>query len=408
MDCTDEWEFIDVAIDSGSPFNTGSRDQPILDIIPSLPNVEAMAVLSVNLPFTYTVIDATCNTFTFQTPDTPNTVYTIYLVPGTYTLTDFVTMLNNVLQVQYSSNAPQNGGVSAAGGAGTWADVYTAYRLTAFVYTPSSTLNFYTDTTGSEEASVDFILNFSTTATAYASMGFAINTSYDATSATIYVDSNSNVTKTVYYIESPYTINMSGPAFIYLISDLAQMVKDGVVRTERNTDSILQIVPVNNNYKGTISYINPKPEKIMFSKTTVNRVQCSLVLGHRTSYCPGNDYSYYNNGVPSTVNYLSLNGQAFQTVIRFYKRKDTKIDYTMVGGDKFAHAEAQQTSAVNPSLESFNVSATKPRKRDRMGVQMPPLNQDRITSFPQRAPGSRVAPPNYRRMFPAITSTGRR
>ncbi len=399
----DLYQCVDVAIDSGSPYNTGTRDQPLFDIVPSIPNVEAMSVISANIPFTYLVIDATNNTLKFTTPDTLGTTYTIYLAPGTYTATNFVTMFNNIVQIQYDTSSPQNGGVSASGGSGTWEDVYNAYRLTAFIYESSSTLTLYTDTTGTA-GTKDFQIDFSDSTSAFQSMGFDQQAGYDATLATIFIDATTNTTKTVYYVEAPYTVNMSGPGFIYLISDLAQQIKDGAVRTERNTDSILQIVPVNNNFKGTISFTNPKPEKIWFSKTQINRIQCSLILGHRTTFCPGNDYTYYNaNGAPKIVDHLSLMGQPYQVVIRFYSRKETTQDYKQENGDKFIHTESQQTGSFNPSLQKYNAADIKPRKRDRQGIRLPQPNPDRVSSYPQPPPGSRVPPPSYRRIFPAQT-----
>lgn len=400
----DEYNFIDVAIDSADPFNTGSRDLPEMSIVPSIPNVEAMSIVSASIPFTYPVIDATNNTFTIEIPDTPGTTWTVYLVPGTYTITDFITMINNVLLQAFDVTAPFAGGVSVSGGAGIVDDLVVKYDLKIFQDNAASTITFYTGTTGSAAASNAFTVSFDKPTGAFTVMGFE-QASYTATQETIYTNPSYTNYANVYYVESPFTFNMSGPGFIHVISDLAQIVKDGVVRTSRNTDSILQVVPVNQSYRGTIQFLNPTNEKIHFSKTTISRVQCGLLLGHRSEYCPGTDYQYYNaNGTPKIQKNLSLLCQSFQIVIRFYSRRETSEDYVLKNGDKYAHTQSAHSTGFVPSMEQFDQRDVKTRKRDRKGLKMPEPNRDRISSYPTQPPGSRIPPPNYRRLFPVPTN----
>lgn len=55
---------IDVLFDSGSVVNqTGTPDAPLFIVSPQITDVIGYSLLWANIPFTYYVIDDTCNTF---------------------------------------------------------------------------------------------------------------------------------------------------------------------------------------------------------------------------------------------------------------------------------------------------------------------------------------------------------
>jgi hypothetical protein len=390
------WTHQDITLDSSSIYNTGTRDAPTWDLYPSIPNAEALAVVSLNVPFSYFAVDSTNNTFfvnaTFNATDN---VYKVYLIPGTYTAAQFVTMLNAVFTITYDSSAPYDGGVdivSGSGGAATDLNP-SGIDLIAFIYGTTNQLTIYSGAggTGTQLFSLDFsaatnlntALGVSTQATDATGFGTDL---YTATQGTIYTNPTTTVSS-VYYCYAINTINMTGPAFLYLKSDMAQIVKDGPIRTERNFTPLLGAVPVNNNYTGMITYTNYFPEKTMFSKSTLNRITFSLLLGNRTAYCPGFDTTYFtSSGVPIVTPYLQLLGQLFQVVLRFYFREDTLTtsqlnSYT---GDKYQRTEAQQEGALKSHNTKFNKNDMKPG-RNRSGTKIPgPIRHH--SSYPMRAP----------------------
>jgi len=380
-----EYTYTDIFLDSGSVNNMGSRDTPLFNLVPSVRNAEAMAIMAVTIPFSYFVIDATNNTIQVTLPAVADSVYTIYLVNGTYTVAEFVTMFNSVINIEYDSTKPYNGGVSVTGGTGQWDDLYAlGDGMKAFVYGTTNIITIYTGDTATGNNTFDFDLDFTGATSAYQSMGFR-QTTYGASQATIYTDSDTTITN-VYYVEAPFTVSMTGPGYIYIQSDLAAQVKDGACRTERTTASILTAIRVNNNYTGMISYVNSYPQPLFFSKSDLTKVQLSLQLGARTSYCPGFDSSYYSStGQPLTTSYLQLMGQPWQIQLRFYSKMETSMSTVMnpVTGDRFTSTQSAHNGAMRPSEQIFqgrDVTA------DMRGMRVPGINPDRSTQYPIRAP----------------------
>jgi hypothetical protein len=91
---------IDVIFDSSSTVNQlGSLDAPNYVIYPDLTDIVGMSILWTNVPFTYFVIDDTCNTFVFTETGTGAVSVTATLPPGTYTSSNLQNMLGGIFGV---------------------------------------------------------------------------------------------------------------------------------------------------------------------------------------------------------------------------------------------------------------------------------------------------------------------
>lgn len=343
---------VDAYFDSNSTltsslFNSTSLDAPTYDLIPAIQNAEGMSVMYLNVPFSYNVIDALTNSIQVTMAGSA-TVFTIYIPPGTYTSTTLVTVFNQILTQQYDPSAPYNGGVSVSGGVDVFNALAAKYAFTIYDYNIASTFTFYTAATGSKGSTTAFTVNFNITYPANEVIG-ALKTLYNSSFGDILLNDNSVVTGVNYWVP-PLTYQVTGPGFIYVYSDLAQGVKDGAVRTQSTTSSILMGTGVNTNYKGYITFQNQAPTIIPFSKNNITRAQFYLLLGQRTQYCPGSDASFFNNGSPIITNYLSLMGQPWQIIVRFWYRLETRMEYVINSqGDKYTQASSQQNAQPAPS-----------------------------------------------------------
>jgi len=348
---------VDAYFDSNSTltsslFNSTSLDAPTFDLVPSIQNAEGMTVMYLNVPFSYNVIDALTNSIQV-TMDGSATIFTIYIPPGTYTSTSLVDVFNQTLTEEYNPAAPYNGGVSVSGGSDVFDALSVKYAFLVYDYNIASTFTFYTATSGTKGSTTEFTVSFSAVQYPANEVIGALNTTYNSSFGDILLADNSIVSSVNYWVP-PLTYQVTGPGFIYVFSDLAQGVKDGAVRTQSTTSSILMGTGVNTNYKGYITYQNQAPTIIPFSKNNITRAQFYLLLGQRTQYCPGSDASFFNNGSPIITNYLSLMGQPWQIIIRFWYRLETKMNYVISNhGDRYTQASSQQNAQPTPSDQSI-------------------------------------------------------
>jgi len=379
----DTYTYIDCFLDSGSPTNIGTRDKPIFNLLPSIRDAEAMCVMAVTVPFSYFVIDAASNVIQVTTNSGTN-VYNIYLVPGTYTNDQFVTMFNNLTNFNTGGNAISYGassnwtGVQVVSGGGSVNDLI---NLKCYVYGTTNQLTFYTSS-----VTFAFTMDFSQPYNCAQTLGFSTSTTYPATQATIYTNPTATIAN-VYYVEAPYTVQMTGPPFIYVQSDLAGQIQDGACRTEQSREQILTAIRVNNNYTGMINFtVLGQPEKLYFSKSDLTKLEFSLRLGFRTEYCPGIDSSYYTAaGAPIITNYLPLLGQPYQIHLRFYKKMDTVSQLQMdpVTGDKVTTTASLHHMAGRPSETQFRGNQVTAQMQ---GPRVIGINPERTSAYPIRRP----------------------
>ncbi len=345
---------VDVVFDSALSNSTATqaRDTPSFSLLPGIPNCVGMTVLYCQLPFSYYVSDTTNNTFKVQVG---SDVYRVYLQPGTYTTTSLVQMMQAILNIQYSSSTPELGGVQVVvnSGSALFSDLGSAvYNLTPLVYDQSTKITFYVGAVAyystpfrldfTESTNCGELLGFSSVVAGGGSFGGSADTAglYSSSKANVYDNTETLIGNTNYY-EAPYTVNLSGPPYLYLHSTLASGLPYGAVRNATAKDDIIQDVVVNNNYQGVIQYSNPYPQRVQFTKTTITSASFYWTLGNRTSFS--------NSGLTGVTNYLSLQGQTFQVKIRFYIQLDTVTTQGLTPtGNNLLRTMAQTTGSRIP------------------------------------------------------------
>jgi len=279
---------IDVIFDSdevGGLQVGGTKDNPIFTLLPAIEDCVGIAVTYANVPFTYFVIDNTCNQFAIR--DSLDTLYLPILTPGSYNSVNIVTQIKAAIA---ASGYPDG--------------------LEVFVDSTTSKLVFYKTTNPTASFKIEWIasqpglprlLGFPTTSTLSTNAAF-VNDS-DVTISSVHNLSGTNV------------VNLSGPSQMFLDSDLGSLIF-GSVRNQAGNRGLLGFWPVNSNYQGTIEFINLNPEMIPMTSTKISRLNLGLTLGNRTTY----------NAKGTASSYLQLNGEPFQIGLRFWKNVKEGVD----------------------------------------------------------------------------------
>jgi hypothetical protein len=288
---------IDIIFDSdqiGTEQVSGSRDSPQFTLLPSIENCVGVSVTYANVPFTYFVIDGTNKTFLLDINTGSPSPVTITLTEGTYNIVNIVTQLKSQIDA-----------------ATVW-DAGVDYDI--FIDSTTSKLVIYKLTNISTTFSIDFSSN-----QLGKILGFE-KILYTSTSTTIINDSDV-ILSARHNVQAPRVINLSGPAQMFLDSDLGSVLF-GSVRNQSGTRGLLGFWPVNCNYQGTIEYLNPNPEMIPITKTNISKIQLSLTVGNQAAYSI--------NGV--STSHLQLNGEPFQVGLRFWKEvSDNKHEKDAMG-----------------------------------------------------------------------------
>jgi hypothetical protein len=336
-----------------------SRDAPLISVLPGIPNCEAFYVESLQIPFSYFIVDYSNNVLVVYiganadgTPKNNTVRYTIYLEPGTFTSDTFPTSFARVCNTSYDgTNYPYLGGVnkstyngSAWGSEAGSTELSTTYGFTAFPYAGDSKITFYMSTTG---AAVPFwvdctkvaplqtpdtpaqMLGLSTTAILY---------SGGSTSAII-ISNNGSATLTTYWAEAPYCYTFAGPAKIYIRSStISSMQPNGTettaitsqTGTAGTSQNIIGAIDVNQNYGGIISYINTFPQPIPLSMSaTFSSFDLYFTLGTRTTFSDGGSSRSSGN-----TTWLQFQGQSFQIRLKFLCRKMSSSSLQPSGPDR--------------------------------------------------------------------------
>lgn len=303
-------EPIDVVLDSEeiatSDQVTGTRDNPSFTINPPITECVGLAVLYASVPFTYYVIDRTCNSFelTYQ-----STTYTCSMTPGTFNST--------------------NVGGELIAAISRAADSTVAGSFTAYVDTTDNNFVIYNNTAGS---GISFTLNFNVLNSVYRTLGFN-QSSYSSAATTFYDNSETAITK--HRVIAPRVINLTGPGQMYLNSDLGGSLF-GKVRNQTAAQGLLGFWPVNSNYTGTIETFRENPIMIPVGKSTITKINLKLLLGNRT------EYDVSNTGI---LDHLPLNGESFQVAIRFFR--------AAAGERTVTDAAGNSTTTSQDSTKSF-------------------------------------------------------
>lgn len=341
----DEFNTIDIIIDSSVANGSAvvNRDAPEFTLLPPIEDVIGMSVISVQVPFTYYIIDNTCDQFvvTITGPtnggggtDYNGGVYTVTIPLGTYTSVNLPPMLNYCMQT--ASQVTKVGGVGAA------TELGTVIGMTTLIDNTTSAILFYVSG-ALYRNQTPFTISFLPATSAADVLGF----SSAKASTTGVVNDNSDVPlnggSSTNYLYSQNSVQLSGPPYLYLHSNLAS-TSHQAVRNSTNSTDIIAAIEVNNNYQGTIDYSPQNPQKISFSKTSISNLNFYFTMGTRLSF----DTTGY------AKRYLELQGQPFFMRLRFYKSDASKSTYVMNNlGDKYVSEDSVSTGAKRPNQQMY-------------------------------------------------------
>lgn len=294
---------------------TGTRDNPTFSIVPPITDCVGLAMKSITVPFTYYVVDNTCNTFDLTYK---SNVYTCRLTPGSY-------------------NDQNIGGEFIAAirrtAAGALASDFRAY-------VDNTSNNFIIYTAGvSTDPTNAFQINFNVINSAASNLGFD-QALYSSSNVGTFYD-NSETPLTNYRISSPRIINLTGPGEMYLNSDLGGSVF-GQIRNQTSAQGLLGKWDVNCNYTGTIEHKESNPSRLKISRCTISKINLKLLLGNRTAY---------DNGSGTGIkDYLQLNGESFSVTIRFFRLAATeRVTTDALGNSTTTSIDMSKSSVYRPS-----------------------------------------------------------
>ena len=352
--------FTDVILDS-SVANGASAiniDNPTFTFLPPIDDVVGITIMSCQIPYSYYVVDNTNNQFIITITgstlaggtDFNGGVYTITVPVGTYNSTTLPQMLTYCFET-----AAQ---ITKTGGTGTAVALGTTMDMKAFYDTTLSKTLFYINGVN-YKGNVPFSVSFPTATSMAEVLGYlGSSASASTASSTGLIYDNQDIVlaggSSTNYVYSPFSAQLSGGNYIYVHSDLASNTHQSIRNATSNQD-IIAAIPVNNNYTGTIDYINNTPRPISFSKTSISKINLFLTLGNRTSFNTGN----------GAKNYLELQGQPFFIVLRFERLDPTQSSMVSNGrnGDSYTTTDSMQTSSRTPSEQTFSRQQVVPGKR---------------------------------------------
>lgn len=280
---------IDVIFDSADQTITMTPDNPSFNIYPPLRDIVGMAVMWVNVPFTYNVIDDTSNLVSIT--DANGGPYNLYIKAGTYNITTIVQELNSLL-------------TNVLAGLGTPQTNHYVW----YVDNDSSKLVLYNTTATAFSVTVG-------SGSPLQALGMIAGT---VNSQNQSLTDNTFTTFTHQAVVFPRVVNLTGPNQMFLHSSLSSLAY-GCVRSHTNKQDLIGFFPVNANYQGMIESLTGYPQMIPITRCNITTLSLYLTIGSRTQYS-----TYDLNGnANGTVNYLPLNGEGFQVCIRFYQQDRT-------------------------------------------------------------------------------------
>lgn len=297
-------------------------DAPAFTVTPSISDVVGFSLKYANVPFTYYVVDESCNSFIITPSGGAN--YTISVESGTYNAVNLITELTKRLQ---SASVPS----------------YANYVF--FVDNTDSKLKVYNN---SNAFTLSFV-GLSNPANDW--MGFSMPTAYASTSGilTDNTDTSVNGGSNTNYVSGNRVVNLSGPNLMFLKSSKLGSLAFGTTRTQNLTQPTIGFWPVNSNYQGTITFFKDKPQIVPFTPTTITDVDLKLSIGNRTSYTLNSN----------TKDYLSLNGEGFQICIIFWKQSDSQnSQYSSNLGDNNLSTSNTTTSQI---MKPYRPGFKRPR-----------------------------------------------
>ena len=252
---------VDVVLDSWS---SSDQDRPRYYLSKVIEDIIGVAVFYANVPFTYHILDTSNNTFTIDGQ-------TVSIEPGSYHANNLPLIMQPLFETVTGN--PFH----------VYVD-HTTLKLTIYTFIAPFT-----------------IVTPSSWETPHP-LGWNAGSTYTATLRTFYDNDQCEIQ--AYMLESPRTVNLTGPNQMYLHSSLGSIMYGGVDNGTEEHD-IIGFWPVNCNYQGMIQFFHTSPEMHTVTRTQIDQLDFYLTLGTRRRYQQGQSH-------------LSLQGESFQIGIRFF------------------------------------------------------------------------------------------
>ncbi len=284
---SDDTFYVELQLDSLDGTQTqqyiATTDWPTFNFSRDLPNVAAIKVLQAEIPFSYSVVNETNNTFSLAENLPVNSTLTVTLPIGNYTSTTLATTLASSL----NASSPN-------------AKTYTVVF--------SSTTNKFTITTTDADPAFRFSLLFGTSA----------NTGQDNPRFVLGFPGGESTADATFTLTAPFSAQISGPNYVYLNSDsLGQMsntmLPTGALNLGKGSNGPqMTRIPITCNPGGVTFYNDPDPDK-WFDMENLSRLSgfdLYLTLGNQN---------------PGLSKALKLNGQGFSVKIGLLLYKQSRV-----------------------------------------------------------------------------------
>ena len=274
---------LDIILDSK---NLGKdRDNPTFQLT-NLENIVGMSVLWANIPFSFYVIDGSCNKFLIRFPHQGLAVdWVVDLQFGTYTPLGLQQEIRRAVTIAGFAISPND--------AAAFTVIITSFDSRMLLYHP--TLAFQMKVISTELADI---------------LGYEYDTWVASQTAQLWKDGILvNDGDLVNYVKGIESVKLLGTPRLNLHSNLsANMV--GMVREENESSDVIFSFPITNNF-GTYLYGAGSMAIIPIARQNIYKINLYWTQGSRTSYV-----NFRDNSVS---NFLPLNGDGFQVCIRFFQ-----------------------------------------------------------------------------------------
>lgn len=297
---------IDRIFDSSASAN-GNLNRPIIELAVPVSDIQGFAVMSVTVPFTYSVVNERNNKFRIKTYLSSGTYYTATLPPITATDLGFAATLQSVLS-----------------------ELNLGFTITVQLSTTTGRLLFYS---GVGQA---FTIDFNVENSAGDILGFQ-NREYTSTAL---------VTAGPQGIQSPNIADLNGGNLLYIHDRTLGSSLGGALQDNSNrADIIADIrIPEFTSSRQQITFDNNAPTPYTIELNNYNRAELYLSLAN-------------------SEDILDLNGASFQIKIRFWVR-DVSMNYE-VGTDGDGNRNVMQIGQEAKNVMRESEFGGKRRRRQR-------------------------------------------
>lgn len=268
-------------------------------------NVVGSTIVSATIPFSFYVIDRSCNTFTMMTHTAEgDSECIIYINPGTYSPTGFQNELRRALAQHVADGTT----------AGTTVDPPLEDHLGYFFWMNTETLRLNVYNISEDVETGDTFSIKVDNENLAKMMGFTAGVTYTSTREVLYVNGEPlNSGNAVLVVKAPEILNLLQEKCLNLHGELHGL--DTTTEKPVKKDNLLMSCPIQGSFGNYFTHINTGLTQTVH-KTPITVFEAYFQLGERTEYY-ANSRSQTNTDTVSQ-NYVPFNKMPFQITVRFY------------------------------------------------------------------------------------------